>query len=55
MEPTKDKMEQTSTKAHRYCSSYAEAVGEGKQEETNRNEYKRWSCWWSHWGTRSTK
>ena len=38
MELTKDKMEQTSTKAHIHCSSYAEAVGEGEQEETNRKE-----------------
>ena len=31
-------MKQTSTKAQINCSSYAEAVGEGEQEETNRKE-----------------
>ena len=35
VEPMKDKMKQTSTKAQIHCSSYAEAVGE---DETNRRE-----------------
>ena len=38
VEPMKDKMKQTSTKAQIHCSSYAEAVGEGEQDETNRKE-----------------